>query len=108
MCRRRWPRETWCSSGAISGIVTCIDGADRRKKWLQRIGGNFSGSPVRVGDRMYCISADGEVVVLAAADKYEELGRMPLGETCRSTPAIAGGRMYLRTESHLVSIGGMK
>ncbi len=89
-----------------SGIVTCIDGLTGAKKWRQRIGGNFSGSPVRAGDRMYGVSVDGDVVVLAAADKYEELGRMPLGETCRSTPAIAGGRMYLRTESHLMSIGG--
>jgi hypothetical protein len=57
---------------------------------------------------MYAMSTEGEVVVLAAADKYEELGRNPLGETTRATPAIAGGRMYLRTESHLVSIGGGK
>lgn len=89
-----------------SGIVTCIDGLTGAKKWRQRIGGNFSGSPVRAGNRMYGMSTEGEVVVLAAADKYEELGRNPLGETTRATPAIAGGRMYLRTESHLVSIGG--
>jgi outer membrane protein assembly factor BamB len=52
------------------------------------------------------MSTEGEVVVLAASDKYEELGRNPLDEATRATPAIAGGRMYLRTESHLVSIGG--
>ena len=87
------------------GIVTCIDAASGKMKWREHLGGNFSGSPVRAGDRIYCVSTDGMVIVLAAADKFEELGRNPLGEATRATPAIAGGRMYLRTESHLVSIG---
>ncbi len=88
------------------GIVTCIDGTDGQVKWRERVGGNFSSSPVRAGDRIFNVSVDGEVVVLAAADKYELLARNPLNETCRSTPAIAGGRMFVRTESHLVSVGG--
>jgi hypothetical protein len=29
-----------------------------------------------------------------------------LGEMTYATPAIADGRMYLRTYSHLISIGG--
>jgi hypothetical protein len=33
---------------------------------------------------------------------------MPLGEPSFSTPAIAGGVMYLRTATHLVSVGGKK
>ncbi|HEX3997750.1 MAG TPA: PQQ-binding-like beta-propeller repeat protein [Pirellulales bacterium] len=88
------------------GIVTCIDGLSGAMKWRQRVGGNYSGSPVRAANRLYCMSTEGEVLVLAAGDKYEELGRNPLGEATRATPAIAGGRMYLRTDSHLVSIGG--
>jgi hypothetical protein len=30
----------------------------------------------------------------------------PLGEPTRSTPAIAGNRLYFRTLSHLSSVGG--
>ncbi len=90
------------------GIFTCLDGSSGKVKWRERVGGNFSSSPVRAGDRIYSVSADGEVIVLAASDKYELLARNPLNETCRSTPAIAGGRMYVRTESHLYSIGGSK
>ncbi len=88
------------------GIATCIDGTTGKMKWRQLIGGNYQGSPVRAADKIYCTSTDGDVIVLAAADKYEELGRSSLGEATRATPAIAGGRMYLRTESHLFSIGG--
>ncbi len=90
------------------GIATCIKAATGDKVWQKRVGGDFFGSPVRVGDRLYAISLDGEVVVLAASENYELLGRNPLGESSRATPAVAGGVMYLRTYSHLVSIGGKK
>ena len=33
------------------GIVSCIDGASGKLYWRERVGGNFSGSPVRVGER---------------------------------------------------------
>ncbi len=47
----------------------------------------------------------GEMVVLAAAPEYQLLGRVDLGEPSHSTPAIAGGVMYVRTFSHLMAIG---
>ena len=48
---------------------------------------------------------DGEVVTLAAADTFKVLGRSSLGESTRATPAVAGGRMFLRTESHIIAVG---
>jgi hypothetical protein len=36
------------------------------------------------------------------------LHRYALNELCHSTPAVALGRMFVRTEKHLVSIGGAK
>ena len=90
------------------GIVSCLKAATGEEVWQKRIGGNFFGSPIRVNDALYCIREDGECVVLAASDKFEMLGSMPLGDSSRSTPAVAGGRMYLRTFSHLMSIGGKK
>ncbi len=65
------------------GIATCIDGTTGKMKWRQRIGGNYSGSPVRAADKIYCTSTDGDVIVLAAADKYEQLGHNSLGESTR-------------------------
>jgi outer membrane protein assembly factor BamB len=88
------------------GVVLCVKASTGQVLWKQRVGGNFSGSPVCVDDRLYCIAEDGEVVVVSASDQYELLARNPLGEDSRSTPAVAGGRMYLRTYSHLISLGG--
>ncbi|MEX2173970.1 MAG: PQQ-binding-like beta-propeller repeat protein [Pirellulaceae bacterium] len=89
-----------------SGVVTCISAADGHEVWQKRVGGAYSGSPVRVGDKMFCVDEAGTVVCLAAGPEFKELGRTPLGEECRTTPAIAGGRMYIRTISHLHSVGG--
>ena len=73
--------------------------------WVQRVGGDYFGSPVRLGDRLYCIARDGKLVILAASDKFQPPFRVDLGELSHSTPAIAGGVMYLRTVSHLMAIG---
>jgi len=89
-----------------AGTVICIRAATGEEVWREKVGGNFFGSPVWAAGRLYCISAKGEVVVLAAADEFELLARNVLGEASQATPAVSGGRMYLRTYSHLISIGG--
>jgi outer membrane protein assembly factor BamB len=88
-----------------SGAVTCAHAGTGKKIWQERVGGSFYGSPVCAGDHLFCISRKGEVVVLAASEKFQLLGRNPLGEKCHTTPAIAEGRMYVRTYSHLYCIG---
>jgi hypothetical protein len=59
-----------------------------------------------VGERLYNISREGDVVVLAASKRYELLARNRVGEGSHSTPAVAGGRLFLRTFTHLISLGG--
>jgi outer membrane protein assembly factor BamB len=90
------------------GIVTCLQAASGEVIWRERVGGSFYGSPVWVSGRLYCIAKNGDVVVLAAADKFQLLSRVPLGELSYATPAVAGGVIYLRTQSHLFSLGGKK
>ena len=58
--------------------------------------------------KLYAVNSQGEVVVIATGDDFKVLGRSPLGEASHATPAIAGGAMYLRTERHLISVGGKK
>jgi outer membrane protein assembly factor BamB len=88
------------------GFASCIDAATGKIHWTERTGAEFSGSPVRVNDYIYCIDEKGIVWVFAAHTEYQLIAKNDLGEASRSTPAVAGGRMYLRTDSHLISIGG--
>ncbi len=88
-----------------NGLITCLKSATGEQVWSQRIDGPFYGSPVCVNNRLYNITRRGDLVVLAASDKFEQVGRIPLGEGSFATPALAGGHMYLRTFSHLISVG---
>jgi len=90
------------------GYVSCRNSATGKQLWDEKPAGRFFSSPVLVDGVLYCITMDGDVVVIRAAETYELLAINPLGETSHATPAIAGGRMYLRTYSHLFSVGGRK
>jgi outer membrane protein assembly factor BamB len=88
------------------GVVSCLRVSTGDVVWRERVGGGYYASPVWVNARLYNVSKTGEVVVLAAGDKFQVLSRQPLGESSYATPAVAGGVMYLRTISHLFSLGG--
>jgi len=48
------------------------------------------------------------VIVLKAGAEYKVLAKSTLPEKSDATPAIANGRMYIRTLNHLICIGGTK
>jgi outer membrane protein assembly factor BamB len=87
------------------GTVSCHDLTTGEQHWRQRVGGNFNGSPIRVADKLYAVSGEGEVVVLAADRRFRVLARNRLDEPTSATPAVASGRLFVRTESILLCIG---
>jgi outer membrane protein assembly factor BamB len=88
------------------GTVSCLRSATGEVLWSEKPAGKYFGSPVCVRDKLYAITTDGGAVVLRAGPKYELLAVNALGEKSHATLAVADGRMYLRTYSHLISIGG--
>jgi outer membrane protein assembly factor BamB len=96
----------WLWSDA--GIVTCLTAATGEVRYQERVGGNFFGSPVLADGRLYCVSAEGELVAVQAGDKFNVLGRYDLNETCRSTPAVALGCLFVRSERHLWCLGAAR
>jgi outer membrane protein assembly factor BamB len=90
------------------GTVTCADVRTGEVHWRQRVPGSYYSSPVCAGGHVYNVSREGEVVVLAASKRFELAARNVLGEGSHSTPAISGGRLYIRTFAHLICLGGQK
>lgn len=90
------------------GILTCLHAPTGEIRYQERVGGNFFGSPVWIDGRLFCVSTSGELDIVEASEKFKVLQRFPLEELCHSTPAVAGGRLYIRTEKHLISLGGGK
>jgi outer membrane protein assembly factor BamB len=79
------------------GILVCLELPTGREVWSERIDGAFSGSPICIEDRLYCVTEDGTVVVVQAGPEFRELGRTSLGDDCHSTPAVANGHLYFHT-----------
>jgi len=96
----------WLYLWSDAGIVSRVHAATGEVQWQERAKGRFFGSPVCVDGRLFCVSTTGEVVVVNVSDQFEVLARNALGEATHSTPAVAGGRMYIRTVGHLISVGG--
>jgi outer membrane protein assembly factor BamB len=90
------------------GIVTCLHTPTGAIRYQERVGGNYFGSPIWVDGRLFCVSTSGEIVVLEASDKFNVLHRYALDDLCHSTPAVALGHLFVRTEKHLCSIGGSR
>ena len=73
--------------------------------WEERIAKGFSGSPIATSSNLYIMDESGNLIVLGTGAEYEEICKHSLGESSRSTPAVAGNRLYLRTDSHLICVG---
>ncbi len=87
------------------GVASCIDPANQEVIWKERAGTTLSASPICVGDRLLCVTDDGQVIVLSASRKFERLGTSSLGGASRATPAVDRRRIYFRTESKLLALG---
>ena len=88
-----------------AGVVSCYQTGSWKMLWRERVGGKYFASPIRVGDKVFCPSRDGEMVVLAAAPEYRLITRFPLPEGTHATPAVADGMMFVRTYGQLFAVG---
>ena len=84
------------------GILTCADPISGKVHWNERLGGNYSASPVSVGSSVYFISEEGKVsVVHANPEKLEILAQSEIGERTLASPAILDGTLLIRSAYHL-------
>ena len=89
------------------GVVSCVNAQTGERHWRERVDGSFYASPVIAGSHIYCPSREGDMVVLSTGKKFEEVARIALGEGTHATPAIAGGRMFIRTYGRVMCLETM-
>jgi outer membrane protein assembly factor BamB len=89
-------------------VVTCADAATGERLWSERLGGIFFASPVAGDGKVYLVSETGDTFVLRAGSKHEPLARNPLDERFLASPAISGGRIFLRGDGVLLAAGAAR
>ena len=86
------------------GIASCLDARTGRVHWSQRVGGNYSASPLLANGKIYFQSEEGTAIVVKASRQFSELARNSLDERSLASYAAADGAIFLRTERHLYRI----
>jgi len=66
---------------------------------------DYYASPIAADGKVYMASMLGKITVLTGGGEWETLSTSDLGEEIFATPAIADGRMYVRTSSSLYCFG---
>lgn len=88
------------------GIARCVDALTGESHWEERLGGNYSASPLYSAGRIYFQDENGTAIVVAAAPEFKELGRNVLvrDERTYASYAVSDGALFIRSERHLYRI----
>jgi outer membrane protein assembly factor BamB len=90
-----------------NGVMWCLDaktgkaiyGPERLKS------GTYSSSPVLADGKLFLSNEDGLTTVIKAGPKFEVLAENALEDYILSSPAISDGQVFIRTATHLWTIG---
>ncbi len=97
---------------SMAGIATGYDAQSGDELWKQRLGGNFSGSPIVAGDLVYALAENGEVLVIRPGQQFELVARNSLGagddEVFRSSLAASQGQLLIRSDRRIRCVGDRK
>lgn len=87
-----------------AGMASCLEAATGRAVWQQRLGGEFSASPVYAGGCLYFCNQEGKTYVMASGRVPKILAVNQLADGCMASPAVADGAIFMRTKSCLYRI----
>jgi outer membrane protein assembly factor BamB len=91
-----------------NGFVSCLDAVTGKPFYQQQRlpkPYNFKSSPVGAGGKLYLATENGDVVVLKMGEQFEVLSTNTMADQIFiATPAIADGRIFLRSQETLYCI----
>jgi outer membrane protein assembly factor BamB len=90
------------------GLLTCLEARTGKVVYEgKRVPkpATFSASPVAFEGKLLLTSEEGETFVIRAGPEHEVLHANPLGEPVYASPAVSGGKIFLRGDHHLFAIG---
>jgi outer membrane protein assembly factor BamB len=92
---------------AENGFLTCLDAKTGKEYYAERIHTFIHrASPVYADGKVYVTARDGTVTVVKAGPKFVKLATNKLPDQISASPAVSGGRIYLRGFKALYAVGG--
>ena len=92
------------SAADKGGIVACIDASTGKYHWTQRIGGEFTSTPLFANGNVYFFDQKGKTTVVRASKTFELVGTNKLDEGFMASPAVSEDALFLRTRKALYRI----
>jgi outer membrane protein assembly factor BamB len=86
------------------GVASCLDAKTGELRWRQRLGGNFSASPVFADGRIYFQSEEGMTTVIAPGTTFVKLAVNEVDGATLASMAVARRSFFLRSVTHLYRI----
>jgi len=90
------------------GILSLVEARSGKLIWQQRLGGNYSASPVLADGRIYFQSEEGVTTVIAPGREFRKLAANTLDGGMLASMAVADRSIFIRTDSRLYRIAGAK
>ena len=88
-----------------NGIATCLDALTGETVWQQRLGGNYSASPILANGNLYFLNEGGTTFVVKAAREFQIVAENKLPERTLASFGILGDSLLVRGDKHLYRLG---
>ncbi len=88
------------------GIMYCFDAKTGEEINRDRVGGNFSASPLLAGGNLYLSSREGKITIVKCSSELEKIGTQDVGGSIMASPVIFGNDLIIRTDKKLLRIKG--
>jgi outer membrane protein assembly factor BamB len=92
----------WVHDG---GVAYCLDGRTGAIKWEERLGGNYSASPISDGRHIWFLSDDNKATVIAAQPEFKIVATSKLDGKLQASMAASQGNLFIRTSDRLICVG---
>jgi outer membrane protein assembly factor BamB len=96
------------SNSGLFDAYNLKTGDEVYRQRLATVGSGFSASPIAADGKIYLTNEDGEVLVIAAGDKFNHIATNSMGELLMATPALSEGVMYVRSSQSLFAVGSKR
>ncbi len=88
-----------------NGVLACVDADTGEELWKIRLSGDYRGSPIIAGDRLYFFNESGLATVVKAQREPQIIAENDVPEMATTAcPAVSNGAIFVRGKEYLYKI----